>query len=69
MAQGGVRQGVQRLLKVVQLARDELEPVLSLRGAIESLELVRDPVEPLEQRVELAISDVVLVHEPDFTDG
>ena len=69
MAEGRVRQCVQRLLEVVQFARDELEPVLPLRRAIESLELVRDPVEPLQQRVELAISDVVRVHEPKSTDG
>ena len=60
---------VQRLLQVVQLARHELEPILPLRRAVESLELVRDAVEALQQCVELAISDVVLIHEPDSTGG
>ena len=53
----------------MQLACNELEAVLPLRRAVESLELVGDPVEPLQQRVELAISDVVLIHEPDSTGG
>jgi len=60
---------VQRLLQVVQLARHELEPVLPLRRAIESLELVRDAVEALQQCVELAISDVVLIHWPNSRGG
>jgi len=61
-----VGERVQRLLQVVQLARHELEPVLALRRAIESLELVRDAVEALQQCVELAISDVVLIHWLEF---
>ena len=69
MPERRVGERVQRLLKVVQLARDELEAVLPLRRAVESFELVRDPVEPLQQRVELAISDVVLIHERDSTGG
>ena len=69
MAERRVGERVQRLLQVVQLARHELEPLLSLRRAIESLELVRDAIEALQQCVELAISDVVLIHEPDSTGG
>jgi hypothetical protein len=46
----------------VQLACDEREALLALGRAVEALELLCDPVEPLEQGVELAISDVVLVH-------
>ena len=57
-----VGERIQRLLEVVQLARDELEPILPLRRAVEPFELVCDPVEPLQQRVELAISDIVLLH-------
>ena len=69
MAERRVGERVQRLLQVVQLARNELEPLLPLRRAIESLELVRDAIEALQQCVELAISDVVLIHEPDSRDG
>ena len=50
----------------MELARDEHEALLTLGRAIEALELAGDPVEPLEQGVELAISDVVLLHEPGF---
>jgi hypothetical protein len=69
LPQRRVGERVQGLLEVVQLARDELEAILPLRCAVESLELVGDPVEPLQQRVELAISDVVLIHEPNSTGG
>ena len=47
-----------------QLAGDEREALLPLGRAVQPLELVRDPVETLEQRVELAVSDVALVHDP-----
>jgi hypothetical protein len=53
----------------VDLARDEREAFLALGGAVEALELVGDPVQSLEQRVELAISDIVLVHGADSTGG
>jgi hypothetical protein len=50
----------------VDLARDEDEAFIALRHAIQALELVRDPVEALQEGVELAISDVVLFHGPGF---
>jgi hypothetical protein len=55
---------MQRLLQVVDLACDEGETLLALGRAVEPRELVCDSVESLEQSVELAISDVVLIHEP-----
>ena len=64
MPQGGVGESVEGLLQIVELARDEREPLLALGRAVETLELRCDPVESLEQSVELAISDVVLIHEP-----
>jgi hypothetical protein len=64
MAEGGVGESVQRFLQIVELSRDERETLLALGRAVETLELRCDPVESLEQRVELAISDVVLIHEP-----
>ena len=42
-----------------------VKPILPLGRAVQALELVGDPVEPLEQRVELAVSDVVLLHDQD----
>jgi hypothetical protein len=69
VAERRVGERVERLLKVVQLARHELEPLLPLRRAIESLEFLRDAIEALQQCVELAISDVVLIHGPDSRDG
>ena len=47
----------------MELACDEREAVLALGRAIEAFELVCDPVEALEECVELAVSDVVLFHE------
>ena len=68
-----VGERVQRLLELVELARDEGEALLPLGRAVQALELVGDPVEALEQGVELAISDVVLLHEailrPDGSGG
>ena len=63
LAERGVGERVQRLLQVVELAGDEREALLALRRAVEALELGCNPVESLEQGVELAISDVVLLHE------
>ena len=65
LAQRSVGERVERLLQVVDLFRDEHEALLALGCAVQALELVRDPVETLEQGVELAISDVVLIHAPN----
>jgi len=46
----------------VELACDEREALLALDRSVQALELVGDPVETLEECVELAISDVVLFH-------
>jgi hypothetical protein len=50
----------------VDLARDEDEPLLALGRAVQAFELVGDPVEALEEGVELTISDVVLFHSSEF---
>ena len=50
----------------MQLARDEHEAVLALGRTVQPLELVRDSVEPLEEGVQLTISDVVLIHGSRF---
>ena len=66
MSERRVGQGVERLLQLVELARDEREAVLALGRAIEAFELVGDPVEAFEERVELAVSHVVLFHGREF---
>jgi hypothetical protein len=50
----------------VDLARDEDEPLLPLARAVQTLELVGNPVEALEEGIELTISDVVLLHGSEF---
>ena len=46
----------------MELACHEDEALMTLGRAIHPLQLVGDPVEALQERVELAISDVVLFH-------
>jgi len=50
----------------VELARHEDEALLTLGRAVQAFELVRDPVEALQECVELAISDIVLFHGLEF---
>ena len=69
LAERGVGERVQRLVELPELARDEREALLLLGGAVQPLELRRDPVEPLEQRVQLAIGDVLRLHEGDCRAG
>ena len=69
MPESGVRERVQGFLQIVDLTRDEREAFLALGRAVQALELVGDSLETLEQRVELAISDVVLFHGADSTGG
>jgi hypothetical protein len=62
LPESGVGERVQRLVELPELARDEREALLLLGGAVQPLELRRDPVEALEQRVQLAIAEVLLLH-------
>ena len=65
LAERGIRERVQRLLERAELLRDQHEPFLCLEPAVDLLELLCDPVEPLEQRVELAVGDVTPFHAGD----
>jgi hypothetical protein len=38
------------------------EPLLRLESLVDPLELLDDPVEPLEKRVDLAVSQIPAVH-------
>ena len=50
-----VGERVERLVQAAQLAREQLEALAELRLAVQSRELVGDPVESLEHRLELAV--------------
>jgi hypothetical protein len=63
VAERGVCERVQRLGEVAQLASDQCEALVLLGAAVRSLQLGRDPVEPLEQRVELTVTDLFRFHE------
>ncbi len=62
LAERGVRERVERLVQVVDLATHLHEPVVPLESAVDPLELRRDAIEPFEQRVELAVGEVVRLH-------
>jgi hypothetical protein len=64
LAEGGVREGAQRLVQRPQLAADVQEALLRLHTPIDPLQLLGDPVEPLEQGVELPVGDVATIHVP-----
>ena len=67
LSERGVGERVQRLVQLAELAGDEHEPFLPLRHAVQPLELVGDPIEALEERVQLTIGDVLCVHTLDST--
>ena len=62
-----IRERVQRVPELTQLAGDEREAVLLLRCPVQALELVRDAIEPFEERIELTVADVFRLHEADST--
>ena len=66
LPEGGVRQRVQRLGELAQFPRDEGEPFVLLGPAIRALELRGDAVEPLEERVELAVADFLGFHDGEL---
>ncbi len=67
LSESGVGERVQRFVQLAHLPREERKPFLLLRGSVEALELAGDAVEALEERVELAISQVFPFHDPDCT--
>ncbi len=61
LPQRGVSKGLEGLVQVDQLVRDPREPVLVVEPSVQRVDLVAEPVEPLEDRVELAVVEVVAV--------
>ena len=61
LPQRGVSKGLEGLVQVDQLVRDPREPVLVVQPPVQRVDLVAEPVEPLEDRVELAVVEVVAV--------
>src|SRR5262245_22196129 len=62
LAEGGVGERLQRLVQVAQLVGDHGQLLAALLAAVEARELLDEPVEPLEQRLELAVGDVRPLH-------
>jgi hypothetical protein len=63
LAERGVREGLERVVQHGELAHDRGEVLARVESPVDGAELRVQLVEPLEQGVELAISDVVLFHE------
>src|SRR5262249_46207376 len=61
-AERGVRERLERLVQVAQLVRDHGQLLARLLAAVEARELLRDPVEPLEQRLEAAVGELSVLH-------
>ena len=61
LPQRGVSKGLERFIQVDQLMRDPREPVLVVEPAVQRVHLVTEPVEPLEDGVELPVVEVVAV--------
>ena len=66
MAERGVRERLERLVQRAQLVRDPQHPVAVIEPAVERLELACDPIEALEQRIELPVGDVFSLHGLEF---
>jgi len=70
LAQGGVRQGLQRLVQRCKLACDAEQLVLAVKVAVECLDLGDQPVEALQDCLELPVGEVSrLVHGSDSRGG
>lgn len=55
LAEGGVREGLERVVHRLQLVRDPERAVGRVELAVDPVQLLGDPVEPGEDRVELAV--------------
>ena len=58
---GCVGKGLQRLVETAELGDDPLQLVVRVEPAVEGMDLVAEPVEPLENRVELPVVEVLAV--------
>jgi len=55
LPQRGVSKGLEGLVQVDELVRDPGEPVLVVEAPVQRVDLVAEPVEPLEDGVELPV--------------
>ena len=65
-AEGGVGDRLQRFIQVAQLVRDHRQLLAPLFARVQACELLDDPVEPPEQRLELAVCDLAVLHAPSL---
>ena len=66
LAERGVRERLKRLVQARELGADPQERVVLIQPAVEAVYFVAEPVEPLEQRVELPVVEMLPVgrHHP-----
>jgi hypothetical protein len=53
--EGCVGEGLQRVVQVAELVRDPGERLRRVKPPVQGVDLVAEPVEPLEERVELTV--------------
>src|SRR5262249_17994378 len=66
LAECRVRERLQRFVQGRKLARDAQELLTRVEMAVQRVHLVAQPVEPLEQRIELPVGDVLAIHGAQF---
>ena len=71
LPQRGVSKGLEGLVQVDELMRDPRESVLVVEPTVQRVNLVAEPVEPLENGVELPVVEEVAVgrHTPILAGG
>src|SRR5581483_3301439 len=62
LAERGVGEGLQRLAQRSELVDERRDVVARVQPPVQPAQLVRERVEPLEQRVELPVADFFLLH-------
>ena len=65
-AERRVGERLQRLVETAELGDDPLQLVVRVEPAVEGVHLVAEPVEPLENRVELSVVEVLAVGRHPF---
>jgi len=61
LPQRGIGEGLEGLVQVDELVRDPREPLLVVEPPVQRVDLVAEPVEPLENGVELPVVEMLAV--------
>jgi len=67
LAESRVSERLQRLVQTAQLVNQGREALAGVEAAVERPQLGVQPVEPLQQRVQLTVADLLALHGHDST--